>query len=140
MDTGQILKQHNLKNTGCRKLIISELLLTNTAMSEHKIKSNLPNLFDRVTFYRSLKTLEEFKIIHRVILSDASVKYAISKDSLANVEHPHFHCIKCNEVICLEAEVKAPADLPSGFLFDSAQVLFEGTCPSCKNDNVDYTK
>lgn len=132
MTAEQILKLHNLKNTGCRKYIITELLKSESALSEHEIKQYLPDLFDRITFYRSLKTLEEKGIIHRVILHDATLKYALNKDILHNEDHPHFHCIKCDEVVCLETEVAAPANLPNGFSLDSTQILFEGTCPHCK--------
>lgn len=132
MTAEQILKHHNLKNTGCRKFIIGELLHNDSALSEQEMKKVLPDLFDRVTFYRSLKTLEESNIIHRIVLHDATVKYALNRDSLPDSDHAHFHCVKCDEVVCLESEVKAPVGLPKGFLFDSAQILFEGTCPSCK--------
>ena len=70
MNAEQILKYHRLKNTGCRKFIITELLQNDSALSENEIKQALPDLFDRVTFYRSLKTLEEYKIIHRIVLHD----------------------------------------------------------------------
>ena len=134
MTAEQILKNHNLKNTGCRKHIINELLRTEKALSENEIKQALPDLFDRVTFYRSLKTLEENNIIHRIILHDASVKYALNNDVLAKADHPHFHCVQCDEVICLDAPATPAPVLPKGFSFSSAQILFEGTCPTCKTD------
>lgn len=132
MTAEQILKQHNLKNTGCRKYIINELLKSESALSENEIKHSLPDLFDRITFYRSLKTLEEKEIIHRIILHDATVKYALNKSILENGNHPHFHCVECDEVICLDAQPATPANLPKGFSLNSTQVLFEGTCPHCK--------
>ena len=132
MDTGQILKLHNLKNTGCRKFIISELLNNDSALSENEIKKALPDLFDRVTFYRSLKTLEEKNIIHRIVLHDSTVKYALNNEALPKGEHAHFHCIKCDTVTCLETEIHAPVAMPKGFSVDSVDVLLEGTCPDCK--------
>jgi Fur family ferric uptake transcriptional regulator len=132
MDAEQILKHHNLKNTGCRKFIISELLNSESALSEHEIKQALPDLFDRVTFYRSLKTLEEKDIIHRVILHDSTVKYAINREALPQGDHAHFHCLKCDSVTCLETALPAPSGLPAGFSVDSVDVLLEGTCPECK--------
>lgn len=128
----QILKNHNLKNTGCRKFIVNELLKHNTALSENEIKQALPDLFDRVTFYRSLKTLEENEIIHRIILHDTSVKYALNKNILPSGEHAHFHCIECNDVVCLETPLNVKPNLPNGFIFESAQVLLEGVCASCQ--------
>ena len=55
----EILQEHDLKNTSCRKYVINRLLDSHTALSEDEIKETFPNLFDRVTLYRTLKTLEE---------------------------------------------------------------------------------
>lgn len=136
MNAEQILNHYNLKNTGCRKFIINELLQNDIALSEHQIKQSLPDLFDRVTFYRSLKTLEEKGIIHRVILHDSTVKYALNRENLLQKAHAHFHCIKCDEVTCLETEMEIPDSLPGGFSVDIMEVLFEGTCPQCGMDTA----
>lgn len=132
MNAEQILKHHNLKNTGCRKFIISELLDSDSALSEHEIKQSLPDLFDRVTFYRSLKTLEESNIIHRIILHDSTVKYALNKEALPKGDHAHFHCVECDTVTCLDTQLPTPSHLPDGFSVNSIEVLLEGTCPNCK--------
>ncbi|WP_029904430.1 Fur family transcriptional regulator [Prevotella sp. 10(H)] len=136
MNAEQILKHHNLKNTGCRKFIINELLTNESALSENEIKKTLPDLFDRVTFYRSLKTLEENNIIHRIVLHDSTVKYAINKEAVPVADHAHFHCKKCDSVTCLETQMQMPVSLPAGFSVDSVEVLLEGTCPECITKNV----
>lgn len=133
MNAEQILKFHHLKNTGCRKFIIHELLKNKSALSEHEIKQGLPDLFDRVTFYRSLKTLEEKDIIHRVILHDSTVKYALNNEAFPLGKHAHFHCIKCGEVTCLKTKPGISYDLPNGFIVDSVELLLKGTCSLCNN-------
>lgn len=128
----QLLKDNGLKNTGCRKHIVNELLTRGSALSEQEIKEVLPDIFDRVTFYRSLKTLEKRAIIHRVILPDASVKYALNDNLASPGTHPHFHCTACDGVICLDAETKADAPhLPPGYEVEKTRVLYEGVCPGC---------
>ncbi len=93
----------------------------------------MPDLFDRVTFYRSLKTLEENNIIHRVVLQDSTVKYALNKEVLPKGDHAHFHCIRCDSVTCIETQLpETPPHLPEGFSVESVEVLLEGTCPNCK--------
>ena len=134
MNSDDILKAHNLKNTGCRKHIINELLNTNTALSENEIKAALPDLFDRVTFYRSLKTLEEKGIIHRIVLQDASIKYALNSEMLKKHDHAHFHCTDCDNVMCVESIFDNSINMPSGFSVKSTQVLLEGVCPNCKDE------
>lgn len=132
MKAEEILKIHNLKNTGCRKCIIVALQDTNTALSENDIKTLMPDLFDRVTFYRSMKTLEDADIIHRIVLHDASVKYALNHTLIEKDNHPHFHCTKCDDVVCLESQVSVLQNIPSGFSIETSQILLEGICPTCK--------
>lgn len=133
MNAEQILKDHGIKKTVCRKCILDKLIESeNTALTENEMKDAFLGLFDRVTFYRTLKTLEESKVIHRIVLNDATVKYALSGHLvLANV-HPHFHCIGCDKVTCLDSSIiDKNIHLPVGYSVESAQVLFEGKCPDC---------
>jgi len=132
MSAEEILRHHGLKNTGCSKYIVNELIKEEIALSEYEIKQSLPDLFDRVTFYRSLKTLEEKGVIHRVVLHDSTIKYALNKDNLPNKEHAHFHCTKCDSVTCLETEIEPSGNLPNGFSIETVEILYEGTCPECK--------
>ncbi|BES60240.1 transcriptional repressor [Dysgonomonas capnocytophagoides] len=68
MNAEQILKEHGVKKTVCRKCIIDKLIESDdTALTENEIKDAFLDLFDRVTFYRSLKTLEEAKVIHHIV-------------------------------------------------------------------------
>ena len=94
-----ILYAHDLRNTGCRKFILSELLKCDTALSENELKGPYPDLFDRVTFYRTLKTLEEKEIIHRIVLNDNTVKYALNRHHHDYNEMHSHHCEKCDEVL-----------------------------------------
>lgn len=134
MNSEEILRKHNLKNTGCRKHIINELLKHDIALSENEIKLALPDLFDRVTFYRSLKTLEEKEIIHHVILPDTTIKYALNKETFVEQEHAHFHCTDCDNVLCVENVLDENIHTPNGFTVNSVKVLLEGVCPSCKEN------
>lgn len=146
MKAEEILRHHDLKNTGCRKHIINELLNSEQALSESEIKTAVSDLFDRVTFYRSLKTLEENKIIHRIMLSDGSVKYALNKTGKSSCDdtcccdhahrhiHTHFHCRKCDEVLCVDTILENSVRIPDGFLVESVQILLEGICPECKSN------
>lgn len=127
-----ILNKHELKNTGCRKFILNELLQSNTALSENEMKASFPDLFDRVTFYRTLKTLEEKNIIHKIILNDNTVKYALTHHQHENEQlHSHFHCEKCDDVLCLHGKTRFEADLPKNFVKKDVFVIIEGLCANC---------
>jgi Fur family ferric uptake transcriptional regulator len=129
MKAEDILKHFNLKNTGCRKHILAELICADGALSENEIKMALPDLFDRVTFYRSLKTLCERNIIHKIVLNDISVKYALNKEIYMH-NHAHFHCKVCDRVSCVDIGLNG-INLPD-YTVQSVQVMLEGVCPVCQ--------
>ena len=132
MTVEEILHKYDLKNTGCRKFILSEMLKRETAQSETELKESYPELFDRVTFYRTLKTLEERGIIHKIVLNDNSVKYALSRHHQADEHlHAHFHCEKCDDVLCLLGKTRFDAELPQGFIMNDVFVVIEGVCADC---------
>lgn len=132
MTVEEILHAHDLKNTGCRKYILGELLKNEAAMSENELKESYPDLFDRVTLYRTLKTLEDRGIIHRIVLNDNSVKYALSRHHHEDDKlHSHFHCEKCDEVLCLEGATQFDTELPKGFVVKDVFVVVEGICADC---------
>lgn len=132
MTVEEILHAHGLKNTGCRRYIVGELLKSELAMSETELKESYPNLFDRVTLYRTLKTLEEKNVIHRIVLNDNTVKYALNKHHHHdNKVHSHFHCEKCDEVLCLEGITHFDTELPKGFVAKDISVVVDGLCANC---------
>ena len=129
-----ILRKKNLRSTACRKFIVNGLLESNKALSENELKGNYPDLFDRVTFYRTLITLEESKIIHKIVLNDTSVKYALNNHHHdKNNLHSHFHCEDCNKVMCLEGKAQFDVELPDNFLMNEVFVVIEGLCSDCIN-------
>ncbi len=128
----EILHKRDLKSTACRKFILSGLLESSNAMSETELKGEFPELFDRVTFYRTLKTLEEYEIIHRIVLNDNSVKYALNKYHREDSNlHSHFHCEVCDEVMCLVGKTKFEVELPKDYIKHEVYVVVEGLCADC---------
>lgn len=132
MTIDEILQSHDLKSTSCRKFIVGELMKSHSALSENEIKEQFPELFDRVTFYRTLKTLEDKNVIHKIVLHDNSVKYAMTHTHRNDENlHSHFHCSKCDEVHCLHGKTIFETELPSGFLSNEVFIVVEGTCAKC---------
>jgi len=136
MNIGELLRLHGLKNTPHRNHILNELIGHNNALTESEIKGAFSEPFDRVTFYRSTKALEKKGLIHRIVLSDATVKYAFNSEAITPKFHPHFHCKECDNVTCIDSDIVAKTStLPSGYEVQSAQVLIEGVCPECSENN-----
>ena len=132
----EILSSHNLKRTSCREGIIDVIMTSKTALSENEIRDSLVGNYDRTTFYRSFKTLEENKIIHKIVVDNQLVRYALDNSVTHKKEHAHFYCNECKTVRCLDSvEIEEPA-LPPGFSKSEVEVVIKGTCNICQNNST----
>lgn len=124
----------NLRSTHIREQLIS-LFLGNEgiAFSEAEINQVFNHSFDRVTIYRTIRTLMEKDVIHKVICDDGVLKYAHkSKVEPVNV-HPHFQCTSCGQVKCLTAMPEQKIKLPKGYAVSGMHMLVKGVCAQCVN-------
>lgn len=128
-----VLNSHNLKRTSCREGIIEVVMTAKQALSENEIRERLVGNYDRTTFYRSFKTLEEHKIIHKIVVDNQLVKYALDNTVTHIDEHAHFYCNECNTVKCMENVPVQKYQLPEGYSDVVTEVLIKGTCANCKN-------
>jgi len=133
MKAVDILNNHNLKRTSCREGIIDVVLSANQALSEYEIRKRLAGNYDRTTFYRSFKTLEEHKIIHKIIVDNQLVKYALDNTVTYKDEHAHFYCNECHTVKCMENVHIQKYQLPEGYSDIETEVLIKGICANCEN-------
>lgn len=129
-----ILNKHNLRRSRCREGIIEVMMLSKVALSENEIRERLSVNYDRTTFYRSFKTLEEKKIIHKIIVDIQFVKYAIGDSVTPEKRHVHFYCNECQTLRCLESIPVQDINLPDGYIEFETEVLIKGTCAICKNE------
>jgi Fur family ferric uptake transcriptional regulator len=132
-----ILNSHNIKRTSCREGIIFVVMTANEALSENEIRERLVGNYDRTTFYRSFKTLEEHKIIHKIVVDNQLVKYALDNTVTHKDEHAHFFCNECNTVKCMNDIPLQKYQLPDGYSDVETEVLIKGTCVNCKNPGKD---
>jgi Fur family ferric uptake transcriptional regulator len=130
MDAKKILQNNNLKRTSCREGIINVVMSANHALSENEIRERLPGNYDRTTFYRSFKTLEQHNIIHRIVVDNQLVRYAIDNSINRKDEHIHFYCNKCNIVKCIDVSIQKYS-LPEGYKQAETEVVIKGICSDC---------
>jgi Fe2+ or Zn2+ uptake regulation protein len=94
---------------------------------------------DPVTVYRTLNTLAEHKLVHRVRGEDGAWRYAVSASAPADRrDHPHAHfvCDSCGTVECLEQlplrqDLVPPKALGRRYDVSHAELVVHGTCPKC---------
>lgn len=106
-DLIQILKDHNLKVTDHRLLILNKISKSKTAIAAHKLIEEVKKKaeIDQATVYRNLTTLEESGVISRYDYNHGHAHYEIS-----NNEPKH-------QIICSNCET---VENVSANLFDDA--------------------
>ena len=129
----EILQQHDIKKTTPRVAIIQVLQKSNSPLSENEIRDEMGDLYDRVTFYRSMQTMAEVGILHKIVVDNVTVKYALNdckKGACEHNSHAHFYCRKCNRLICL-GHFEANVEIPEGWVGEESELLIRGLCDSC---------
>jgi Fur family transcriptional regulator, ferric uptake regulator len=132
MEPTKILHDRNLKRTSCREGIISVIMDADQPLSENQIRERLTGTFDRTTFYRSFKTLQESEIIHKIVVDNQLVKYALDNSFTKKRNHAHFFCEECNAVKCLDSVPVRTPPVPEGFIIWEAEMIIKGLCANCR--------
>ncbi len=136
-----LLQSRNLRRTSCRQGILDILAHSTAALTENEIKALLDKSHDRTTFYRSFKTLIDNNLVHRIVVDNLVVKYALNPQSYSSGEHVHFYCTRCDNILCIENSHVSGISLPVGFEAVETEVIIKGTCKSCKlNKNTDHNE
>lgn len=129
----QKLENKNIKPTAMRLLALKQLVEKGAAVSLKDLEDRFEKA-DKVTLYRTLKTFEEKKLIHRIDDGTGSVKYALCVEGCeceTQDQHIHFHCVQCGETYCLTQTKIPQTQIPSGFNASSASMLYKGSCANC---------
>lgn len=135
MKAVEILNLHNLKRTSCREGILDVMINTSEALSENEIRELLAGNYDRTTFYRSFKTLEEHHIIHKIVVDNQFSKYALDNSITHKDEHAHFYCNICHSVECMDEIPVQKYSLPEGYKDIETEVIIKGVCAHCKKES-----
>lgn len=130
MQAIDILREKGVKKSAQRLLVISILQRKGIPLTESEIKAEMGDMYDRITFYRTIQTLLEADTIHRVTIEHITTKYILNTDEH---EHIHFYCEKCHAVICLHDVQQHSYPLPAGFEQHACNVLIKGICDKCAN-------
>jgi Fur family ferric uptake transcriptional regulator len=130
-----VLDAHGLRKTDIRLKVVDRLRASQVAMSQPDLELEFQHETDRVTIYRTLHTLEEKGVIHRIIDLAGVSRYALCDETCDSHqhtdEHMHFHCLQCGNIYCLDIPALPSYPLPVGYNLQNIRLSAEGTCPSC---------
>ena len=136
MNAIELLKNKGLKKTAQRIMLINILQEKTVALTEDDIKQDMGEVYDRITFYRTIQTLLDAELIHRITINNKTVKYALNETSVHNHNHGHFFCKKCHSVTCLGEIPPINYNLPTGYKEDDCEVLIKGYCCGCMKQGL----
>ena len=128
-----ILHSRNIKPTAMRELVLKIFSEQSVAISLSDLEHQFEKA-DRITLFRTLKTFEANKLIHRIEDGTGSVKYAMCNNSCqCNPEdlHVHFHCTICGNTYCLDDNIIPSVILPADFELQSINMVVKGVCAAC---------
>lgn len=118
MNATDILKIKGIKKTVQRVMIITILQKSEAALTEEDIKQEMGDIYDRTTVYRTLHTLQEAEIIHRITIDNKTVAYAMNELPESTHNHMHFFCKECQEVKCMKEIPSFDYNLPNKYKVD----------------------
>lgn len=130
MNATDILKRKGLKKSAQRIRVINILKDKGMPMAEDEIKAAMGEIYDRVTFYRTMQALEKAGVVHRILIDNNKSEYAFNVED-GHHSHVHFLCTECGTVSCLKDVTVADYRLPEGYLPGECEVLIKGVCPLC---------
>ena len=132
----QTLTRHQLRQTPVRRAVLTVLSHSPYALSGHEVEQQIGGEVDRITLYRTLKTFEESGLIHRVIDTSDTVRYAACAVGCSAEEHlddhVHFKCTNCQHIYCLNQVAIPAVTLPARFEAQRRDYLLAGVCRECQ--------
>jgi Fur family ferric uptake transcriptional regulator len=131
------IRQAGLRSTAPRIAVLRYMETLDTPNSHAAIADALgPEGFDRTTIYRNLTDMAEVGLLARVNLGENVWHFEVRQDGeqTSGVEHPHFVCVECGAVSCLQevsVEIKHNPDSNHPTVVEILEVLIKGRCQDC---------
>lgn len=131
-----ILKQAGLRSTAARVGVLRHLADHGKPVSHGEVVDSLSEFgFDQSTIYRVLHELAEAELLSKLDLGDQLRRFEYREaKSDHDLEHPHFMCVDCGKVTCLEefSFQLTPSRGPRREkLGEITEVLLRGHCTNC---------
>ena len=103
-------------------------------LTHAEVSDKLENLeIDKATIFRNLTDLVARNVIRRSALGDNVWRFEIIKESAHEPDsHPHFICIDCGSVSCMEdVELKRTSTSKSPLFERITEIVLRGHCNEC---------
>ena len=128
------IRQSGLRGTPARIAVLQELHRATAPLTHAELAEKLVPLgFDKATIFRNLNDLAEAGLVSRTELGDHLWRFEIrDPDHPAAAQHPHFVCVDCGSVACLEEmEFTSASRRRAKGIGTITEILIKGHCESC---------
>jgi Fe2+ or Zn2+ uptake regulation protein len=139
-DPSQTLRNAGLAKTTQRMAVLEKLIGAPGPLNVRDILAETSGALkiNRVTIYRILASFREGGIIREIDAGSGTTYYEMA--CLHNPIHPHFHCRRCDGLVCMPPLTLSQAwdwfARPSDSSVESISVHITGICGPCrKKDN-----
>lgn len=129
----EILHQHKLRVTPARITILNTIINSDQPLSESEIKKKI-QMLDRVTFYRSIKSLLDTKVIQGIITHGKVIKYSFCYNKENEETSIRFYCTECQRMTDLGVNTPTPV-IPEGYREEMCRITITGVCKACNKSD-----
>jgi Fur family ferric uptake transcriptional regulator len=134
MRADELLQVAGLRRTKAREVVLSLLRRAEHPLAHHEIAGR-PEAkgLDRVTLYRTLSTLQRAGLVHRVQGLDGVWRFRAHASERVECpgNHPHFLCLSCGAMSCLDGQALPWVTVPEGTEVKGKQLVVYGRCCGC---------
>jgi Fur family transcriptional regulator, ferric uptake regulator len=130
----ELLRSSGLRCTPAREAVL-RLLSREARPLAHSEIAGFPGpaALNRVTLYRTLSTLQDAGLAHRVQDLDGAWRFCAHarRERGCPGGHAHFHCTQCGRMRCLVDQALPWISVPEGARVTAKQLVVYGLCPAC---------
>ncbi len=132
--TADPLRAAGLRRTPARVAVLARIEALSRPASHAELAA-LPELagLDDITLYRTLATLQEAGLVHRVHGIDGVWRYCAQPTGVQGCpgNHVHFLCTRCGVMHCLLDQPMPRVEVPAGAAVEGRHFLVFGRCVAC---------
>ena len=128
------IRSAGLRATPARIATLKVLHGSESPLTHAEVSDELQHLeIDKATVFRNLTDLVAKNVLRRSALGDNVWRFEIIKESAHKPDsHPHFICVDCGSVSCMEdVELKQKSASASPLLNYVTEIVLRGHCNEC---------
>jgi Fur family transcriptional regulator, ferric uptake regulator len=135
----QLIRTAGLRATPARIAVLQVIYSTPSPLTHAELVERLvANGSDASTIFRALNDMTDANLFRRLDLGDHVWRYEMANShNAAASTHPHFLCLDCGEITCLEPVDIRPLTKDNRELKKVGkvtEVLLKGSCASCQDE------